>query len=69
MEDYIDCVMSVNSWGSTFEMGYVSIIYCVRIIGIANISGEFMVSDTLSLLNAYQIINDNCVMSDKYIYM
>ena len=52
--DYIHCVMSVNGkWGSTFEMICVSIIYRVRIISIANISGEFMVSDTLSLLDAY----------------
>ena len=28
IDDYIDCVMSVNDkWGSTFEMIYVSIIY------------------------------------------
>ena len=47
----------------------VSIIYCVRIISIANISGGFKVSDTLSLLNAYQIVNDNSVMFDRYIYL
>ena len=70
IEDYIDCVMSVNGkWGSTFEMTCVSIIYRVRIIGIANMSGGFMVSDTLSLLNAYQIVNDNSVMSDRYIFI
>ena len=39
--------------GSTFEMICVSIIYRVRIISIANISGGFMVSDTLYLLDAY----------------
>ena len=54
IEYYIDCVMSVNSkWGSTFEMICVSIIYRVRVIGITNISDGFMVSDTISLLNAY----------------
>ena len=47
----------------------VSIIYRVRIISIANISGGFMVFDTLSLLNAYQIFNDNSVMSDRCIYL
>ena len=47
----------------------VSIIYHVRIISISNILGGFMVSDTLSLLNAYQIVNDNSVMSDRYTYL
>ena len=47
----------------------VSIIYRVRIISISNTSGGFMVSDTLSLLNAYQIVNDNSVMSDRYTYL
>ena len=47
----------------------VSIIYRVRIISIANISGRFMVSDTLSLLNAYQKVNDNSGMSDRYVYL
>ena len=47
----------------------VSIIYCVRIISIANMSGGFKVSDTLSLLNAYQIVNDNSVMFDRYIHL
>ena len=28
-----------------------------------------MVSDILSLLNAYQIVTDNSVMSDRYIYL
>ena len=28
-----------------------------------------MVPDTLSLLNAYQIVNDNSVISDRYIYL
>ena len=70
IEDYIDCVLSMNiKWGSTFVMICVSIIYCVRIISIANISGGFMVSDTLSLLNTYQIVDENSVMSDKFIYM
>ena len=70
IEDYIDCVMSINGkWGSTFEMICVSIIYRVRIISIANITGGFMVSDILSLLNAYQIVNDSSVMSDRYIYL
>ena len=70
IEDYIDCVMSVNGkWRSTFEMICVSIIYRVRIISIANITGGFMVSDILSLLNAYQIVNDSSVMSDRYIYL
>ena len=49
-------VMCINGkLGSTFGMIYVSIIYRVCIISIANISGELMVSDTLSLLNAYYI--------------
>ena len=62
--------MSVNGkWGLTFEMTCVSIIYRVRIISIANISGGFMVSDTLSLLNTYQIVNDNSIMSNKYLYL
>ena len=61
--------MSVNGkWRSTFEMICVIIIYRVHIISIANITGGFMVSDILSLLNAYQIVNDNSVMFDKYIY-
>ena len=48
IENYIDYVMGVNGkWGSTFEMICVSIIYCVRIISIANMSGGFKVSDTL----------------------
>ena len=69
IEDYIHYVMSVNGkWGSIFEMICVSNIYRVRIISIANISGGVMVSDTLSLLNTYQIVNDNSVMSDRYIY-
>ena len=60
--------MSVNGkWGSTFEMIRVSIIYRVRIISIANMLGEFMVSDTLSLLNAYQRVNDNSVMFNRNI--
>ena len=62
--------MSVNSkWGSTFEMICVSIIYRVRIVSITNISGRFMVSDTLSLLNVYQIVNNNNGMSYRYIYL
>ena len=70
IDDYIDCVMSVNDkWGSTFEMIFVSIIYRVCIISIANISGGLMVSDTLSLLNAYKIVNDNSGISDIYIYI
>ena len=70
IEDYIDCVMSVSGkWESTFEMICASIIYCVRIISIANISGGFMVSDKLSLLNSYQIVNNNSVMSNRYIYL
>ena len=61
--------MGVNGkWGLTFEMICVSIIYCVRIISIANMSGGFKVSDTLSLFNAYQIGFDNSVMFDRYIY-
>ena len=36
---------------------------------IANILGGFMVSNTLSLLNPYQIVNDNSAMSDRYIYL
>ena len=47
----------------------VSNIYRVRIISIANISGGFMVSVTLSLLNTYQIVNDDSFMSDRYIYL
>ena len=62
--------MNVNGkWGSIFEMIYISIVYRVRIISIANISGEFMVFDILSLLNAHQIVNDNSVMSDRYLYL
>lgn len=58
--------MSVNGkWGSTFEMRCVSIIYRVHIISIANILGVFMVSNTLYLLNAYQIVTDNSIMSTK----
>ena len=69
IENYIDCNMGVNGkWGSIFEMICVSIIYCVRIISIANLSGGFKVSDTLSLLNAYHIGFDNSVMFDRYIY-
>ena len=70
IEDYIDCVMNVNGkWGTTFEIIYVSIIYRVRIISIANISDGFMVSDALSLLNVYELVNDNTVMPDMYIYL
>ena len=70
IEDYIDFVMSANGkWGSIFEVICVSIIYRVRIISIANISGGFMISDTLFLRNDYQIVNDNSVMSDRYIYL
>ena len=70
IEDYIDCVMSVSgTWGSTFDIICVSIIYRVRIISIANISGGFMVSDTLSLLNACNIDFDNSVMLDRCIYL
>ena len=62
--------MSVSgTWGSTFDIICVSIIYRVHIISIANIPGRFMVSDTLYLLKAYQIVNDNSVMSDRYIYL
>ena len=62
--------MSVNGkWGSTFEMICVSIIYRVHIISIAKILGVFMVSNTLYLLNAYQIVTDNSIMSDRYIYL
>ena len=62
--------MSMNGkWKSIFEMICVSIIYRVRIISTANISGRFIVSDTLSPLNAYQIVNDISVMSDRYIYI
>ena len=69
-EDYIECEMNGNGkLGLTFEVRCVSIIYRVRIISITNISGGFVVSDTLSLLNTYQIVNDNCVMSDRYIYL
>ena len=46
----------------------VSIIYCVCIFSIANISGGFKVSDTLSVLNDCQIANDNSVMFDRCIY-
>ena len=70
IEDYIECQMSVSGkWGSKFEMICVSIIYRVPIISIANISGGFMVSNTLSLLNPYQIVNDNSAISDRYIYL
>ena len=70
IEDYIEYEMSVNgTWGSTFEMICVSIIYRVHIISIADISGRCMVYDTLSLLNAYQIANDNSVISDRYDYL
>ena len=52
IEDYIDCVMSVNGkWGPIFEMICVSIIYCVRIISVANISGILLI---LKLLKIYQ---------------
>ena len=62
--------MSMNGkWGSTFEIICVSIIYRVRIISIANISGGFMISDILSLLNAYQIVHDNSVISDRNVYL
>ena len=44
------------------------IIYRVRIVRITNISGGFMVFDTLSLLNAYQIVNNNSGMSYRYLY-
>ena len=47
----------------------ISIIYRVRIISIANVSCGFMVFDTLYLLNTYQIVNDNSVVSDRYIYL
>ena len=47
----------------------VSIIYRVRIISIANISGGFMVADTLSLLNTYQKVNNISFMSDRYTYL
>ena len=70
IEDYIDYVMSVNGkWGPIFVMICVRIIYRVLIISIANISGGFMISNTLSLFNAYHIVNDNSVMSDRYIYL
>ena len=70
IENYIDCNMGVNGkWGSTFEIICVSIIYCVRIISIANMSGGFKVSDTLFLLRAYEIVNDNSVIFDRYIYI
>ena len=59
----------IGKWESTFEMICASIIYRVRIISIANISGGFMVSDTISLLNEYQIVNHNNVMSNRYIYL
>ena len=69
-EDYIEYERSVNvKWGPTFEMICVSIIYHVRIISIANISCGFMVSDTLSLVNAYNIGYENSGMSDMYIYV
>ena len=62
--------MSVNGKkGSTYEMICVSIVYRIRIIRITNIPGGFMVSDTLSFLNAYQKVNDNSVMSDMYMYL
>ena len=62
--------MSVNGkWESIFEMICVSIISRLRIISSTNIYGVFMVSCTLSLLNTYQIVNDNSVMSDMYIYL
>ena len=62
--------MSVNGKrGSTFEMICVSIIYRVRTISIAKMSGGFMVSNTLSLLNAYQIVSDNSVMFNRNIYL
>ena len=70
IDDYIDCVISVNDkWESIFEMICVSIISRVRIISITNIYCVFMVSDSLSLLNTYQIVNDNSVMSNMYIYL
>ena len=70
IEDYIDCVMSVNGkWEPIFVMICVRIIYRVLIISIANTSDGSMVSNTLSLLNAYHIVNDNSVMSDRYIYL
>ena len=70
IEEYIDCAMNVNSKrGSTFGMICASIIYRVRIVSIANISGRFIVSDTLSFLNTYQIVSDNSVMSDRYMYL
>ena len=70
IENCIDYAMSVNGkWGCTFKIICVSIIYRVCIISIANISGGFMVPDTLFLLNAYQLVNDNSVMSDRYIYL
>ena len=47
----------------------VIIIHCVRIISIANILGGFIISDILSLLKTNQIVNDNSVMSDRYIYL
>ena len=54
IENYIGSIISVNGkWGSIFEMICVSIIYCFRIIRIANMSGGFKVSNTSSLLNAY----------------
>ena len=58
-----------GKWKSIFEMICVSIIYRVRIISTANIQGRFIVSDKLSPLNAYQIVNDISVMSDRYIYI
>ena len=70
IENYIDCTMGVSGkWGSTFEMICVSIIYGVRIISIANMTGGFLVSDTLSLLNAFNIDFDYSAMLDRYIYL
>ena len=62
--------MSVNGkWESIFEMICASIIYRICIISIANISGGFMVSDTLSLLKVYQIVSDNSAMINRNTYL
>ena len=63
-------VMNMNGkWGSIFKMIWVSIIYRISIISIANISRGFVLSDTLFLFNYYKIVNDKSVTSDRYIYM
>ena len=56
--------------GDHYLKGYVcSIIYRIHIISIANMSDGLMVSNILSLLNTYQIVNDNSVMFNRNVHL